>query len=169
MKDSLISKLLITKTRHSPTQFKTITDTLPVLCADKNFQGLNEVLWTGINLVETNFMPTYPHTNQWSITHHVQVSIGDPTDQEAPKWLAFRPFLNDGANTRFWHKSPEGVTIGIQTEFQEQASRVHKVPCQQEGSNHNHIWTVQWSNQNQNCSWSNLHSGPSSRKSHQVH
>ena len=37
MKDGPISKLLITKTGHRPTQFKKITDTLPVLCADKNF------------------------------------------------------------------------------------------------------------------------------------
>ena len=44
MKNSPISKLLITKTGHRPTQFKKITDTLPVLCADKNFQGLDEVL-----------------------------------------------------------------------------------------------------------------------------
>ena len=44
MKDGPIFKLTITKTRHRPTQFKKITDTFPVLCADKNFQGLNEVL-----------------------------------------------------------------------------------------------------------------------------
>ena len=44
MKDGPISKLLITKTRHRPTQFKKITDTLPVLCADKNFQGLDKVI-----------------------------------------------------------------------------------------------------------------------------
>ena len=46
MKDGPISKLLIIKTGHRPTQFKKITDTLPVLCADKNFQGLDEVLRT---------------------------------------------------------------------------------------------------------------------------
>ena len=32
MKDGAISKLLITETEHRPTQFKKITDTLPVLC-----------------------------------------------------------------------------------------------------------------------------------------
>ena len=63
MKDGPISKLLITKPGHRPTQFKKITETLPVSCADNNFQGLDEVLWTGIDLVETNFMPTYPNTN----------------------------------------------------------------------------------------------------------
>ena len=71
MKDGLISKLLITKTWHRPTQFKKITDTLPVLCKDKNFRGLNEVLRTGRNLVETDFMPTYPDAAQWSTTYHM--------------------------------------------------------------------------------------------------
>ena len=37
IKDSPISKLLITKSGHRPTHFKKITDTLPVLYADKNF------------------------------------------------------------------------------------------------------------------------------------
>ena len=37
MKDGPISILLITKTGHRPTQFKKTTDTLPVLCVDKNF------------------------------------------------------------------------------------------------------------------------------------
>ena len=64
MKDSLISKLTITKTGHRPTQFKKITDTLPVLCADKNFQGLDEVLRTKHDLVETDFIPTYPNAAQ---------------------------------------------------------------------------------------------------------
>ena len=79
MKDSPISKLLITKTGHRPTQFKTITDTLPVLCADKNFLSLNKVLWTGINLVKTNFIPTYPDATQWSNTHHLEIQTAAPT------------------------------------------------------------------------------------------
>ena len=64
MKGGPISKLLFTKTWQRPTQFKEITDTLPVLYAKKNFQGLNEVLWTGTDLVETNFIPTYPKATQ---------------------------------------------------------------------------------------------------------
>ena len=43
MKDGPISKLIITKTGSRPTQYKKIIDTLPVLCADKNYQGLDEV------------------------------------------------------------------------------------------------------------------------------
>ena len=73
MKDGLISRLLITKTWHRPTQFKKITDTLPVLCVDKNFQGLDEVIWIGRDLVETYFMLIYPDAIQWSNTHFVEI------------------------------------------------------------------------------------------------
>ena len=74
MKEGSISKLIVTKTGHIPTQYKKIIDTLPVLCADKNFQGLNEVIRIEHDLVETNFIPTFPNTTQLSTTHHVQVS-----------------------------------------------------------------------------------------------
>ena len=37
MKDGPIFKLRITETRHRPTQYKKVIDTLPVLCADKNY------------------------------------------------------------------------------------------------------------------------------------
>ena len=79
MKDGSISKLLNTKPGHRPTEYKKIGDTLPVLCADKNFQG-SEVIQTRNDLVETDFMPTYPNANLWSTTHHVQVSTVNPTN-----------------------------------------------------------------------------------------
>ena len=47
IKDCPISKLPITKIGHKPSQFKKISDNLPVLCKDKTFCGLNEVIWTG--------------------------------------------------------------------------------------------------------------------------
>ena len=47
MKDSLISKLTITKIGHRLSQFKEIFDTLPVFYTDKNHGGLDEVLRTG--------------------------------------------------------------------------------------------------------------------------
>ena len=64
IKDGPISKFLITKTGHRPTQYKKIVDTLLVLCADKNYQGLDDVIWTGIDLVEINYIPTYPDANK---------------------------------------------------------------------------------------------------------
>ena len=55
MKDGPISKLIITEIGHGSTHYKKIIDTLPVLCADKNYQGLDDVIWNGINLVEAGF------------------------------------------------------------------------------------------------------------------
>ena len=64
MKDGPISKLTITKTGHRPSQFKKISDALPVLCTEKKYQGLNEVLRTGRDPVETDFIPAYPDANR---------------------------------------------------------------------------------------------------------
>ena len=77
MKDSPIFKLTITKTGRRPSQFKKISDALPVLRVDKNYQGLDEFLRTGRDRVETDFMPAYPDANWWSTTHHVKTSTGE--------------------------------------------------------------------------------------------
>ena len=87
MNDGPISKLTITETGHTPTQFKKIIEAIPILCADKNFHGLNEVLWTEHDLVETDFMPPYSDVTRWSTTHYVQVSIVNPADPEAADGL----------------------------------------------------------------------------------
>ena len=83
MKDGCISKIKITETRHRATQYKKIIDTLPVLCVDKNYQGIDDVTWTGNDLVEVDFMPLYLDANQWSTTHHVQISTVNPLDVPA--------------------------------------------------------------------------------------
>ena len=72
------------------------------------------------------------------------------------------------ANTRFLRKSPEGVTIRIQVEFQNHVSKVLQVPCQQEDFNHDHIWAMRQNNKDQNFSWNELRSGLPSRKTHQI-
>ena len=64
MKHGPISKLIITETGHRPTQYKKIIDTLPVLCADKNYQGLDDVIWNGIDLVEADFTPPYSEADR---------------------------------------------------------------------------------------------------------
>ena len=74
MKDGPISKLTITETGHRPSQFKEIRYALPVFCADKNYQGLNELLRTRRDKVKDDFMPAYPNVNLWSITHQIQVA-----------------------------------------------------------------------------------------------
>ena len=72
MKDGPISELTITEIGHRPSQFKKLWDTLPVFCADKNYSGLDEVLRTGHDQVEGDFMPTYPNAILWSHTHQIQ-------------------------------------------------------------------------------------------------
>ena len=57
MKESPISKLIITGTGHGSTQYKKIIDTLLVLCVDKNYQGLDDGIQTRNDLVEADFMP----------------------------------------------------------------------------------------------------------------
>jgi len=64
MKDGPISKLTITKMGHRLSQFKKIRNALPVFYADKNYGGLNEVLRTGRDKVENDFMSAYPNANQ---------------------------------------------------------------------------------------------------------
>ena len=80
MKDGPISKLIITKTEHHPTQYNKTVDTLPVLCTDKNYQCLNEVVQTENDLVEADFMLLYLDTIHWSTMYHVQISTVNPMD-----------------------------------------------------------------------------------------
>ena len=79
MKDGPISKLLITKIGRRPTQYKKITDTLPLLCTDQNYQGINDVIWNKINRVETDFIPIYPNATQWLNTNHVEIVTVNPS------------------------------------------------------------------------------------------
>ena len=51
-----------------------------MLWVDKNYPGLDEVLCTGLDPVEDDFMSDYLDVNLWSTTHHVQVSIVNPDD-----------------------------------------------------------------------------------------
>ena len=74
IKDGQMSELTITETRQRPSQFKKIYNALPVFCADKNFGGLDEVLCTGRDKVENDFIPAYPNANIWSIKHQIQVA-----------------------------------------------------------------------------------------------
>ena len=72
-----IFKLLTTKTSHRPTQYKKIIDTLPLLCADKNYQCIDDVIQKEMDQVEADFMPTYPDATRWSNIHHVEIVIID--------------------------------------------------------------------------------------------
>ena len=87
MKDGPISKLIITKTGYQPAQYNKIIDTLPVLYVDKNNQGIDDIIWTRTNLIETDFMPPYLNPNQYSTTHHVEIRTVNPTDLAAADGL----------------------------------------------------------------------------------
>ena len=63
MKDGPITELTVTETGHRPSQFKKFWNALPVFCADKNYGSLDEVLHTGRDQVEDDFMPAYPNAN----------------------------------------------------------------------------------------------------------
>ena len=83
MKDIPISKLIITKTGHRSTQYKQMVDTLSILCADKNYQGIDDVIQTGNDPVEADFVPPFPNANQLFTTQHVQISTINPVDPAA--------------------------------------------------------------------------------------
>ena len=118
MEDSLISKLLITKTGHRLTQYKKIIDTLPVLCADKNYQGIDDVIWNGIDQVRTDFMTPYPDANLWSNTHHVEIVTVNPSVASDAKTGLGPLIVTLHQKKRLWRKFPRGVTIKIRTKFQ---------------------------------------------------
>ena len=79
MKDGCISKLTITETGHQATQYKKIILTLPVLCADKNYRGIDDVLRNRVDLVEADFTPSYPNADLWSNTYDVDITTIDQT------------------------------------------------------------------------------------------
>ena len=142
MKDGPISKLLITKIGHRPTQYKKIGDTFSILCKDKNFQGLNEVIWTRNNLVETGFMPIYPNTNRWSITQHVQVNTGNLMDV---------PISNGSRSACFEiveqsHVFDTNLQKDILSEYRQNSKNKSqdytKFLTNKKAFNHNHIWTM---------------------------
>ena len=82
MKDCQISKLLISKTGHRSTHYKNIIGTLRVLCADKNYQSMDDVIQNGIDRVEMDFMQTYPGTTRWSNAHHVKLKLSTQVSQQ---------------------------------------------------------------------------------------
>ena len=71
MKVCPISELTITETGHRPSQFKKLYDALPIFCADKKYGGFDEVLCTGHDQVEGDFMPAYPNATLWSYKHQI--------------------------------------------------------------------------------------------------
>ena len=59
MKGGYLSKFTITKSGHQATQFKNIINTLHVLCADKNYRYIDDILCTWTKLREAAFLLVY--------------------------------------------------------------------------------------------------------------
>lgn len=161
MKDSPISKLLITESGYRPTQFKKITDNLPVLCTDKKCWGLNEILWTGANLDEGDFMPPYPNANQWSTTHHVQIStvklMNVPlANGLRPAWMEWTQVLD--ANL------PEEQLLEYKRNSKNKSQEYAKFLTDKKA-----LITTIFGQCDEATKTKILYSGPPSRKSHWVH
>ena len=77
MKEGPLFKLTISEGGQQTTQYKKIIDALPVLCADKGFRYIDEIICTNKEEVESTFLPAYPDANQWSTTHEVYVKVVD--------------------------------------------------------------------------------------------
>ena len=77
MKEGPLFKLTITKGGQQTTQYKKIIDAIPVLCADKGFRYIDEIICTNKEEVESTFLPAYPDANQWFYNHEVYVEVVD--------------------------------------------------------------------------------------------
>lgn len=77
MKEGPLFKLTITKGGQRTTQYKKIIDALPVLCADKGFRYVDEIICTDTELVKATFVPSYTNEKLWSTDHEVYVKVVD--------------------------------------------------------------------------------------------
>ena len=53
-------------------------DALPVLCADKNYRYIDDIVCTWIEIQEAAFLPAYTDPAQWSATYNVEMKTVDP-------------------------------------------------------------------------------------------
>ena len=79
MKDGCLSKLTIIESSNQAIQYKKITDALPVFCADKGYQYIDNIVCTNTELLEAAFLPSYPVATLWSTTYHIQIKIVEST------------------------------------------------------------------------------------------
>ena len=76
--NSPISKLLITKTGYRSTQYKEITNTLPVFAQIRTIEVSMLSFGTEIDRVKTDLIPTYPDATWCTNTHHVEIVTVNP-------------------------------------------------------------------------------------------
>ena len=60
MKDGLLFKRTITEGGQRPTQYKKIIDALPVICTEKGYRFIDNLICMNAKLLETTIIQTYP-------------------------------------------------------------------------------------------------------------
>ena len=66
MKDDCLNKLIITECSYQATQFKKIHNVLPVLCVDKGYRYVNDVICKNEELDKVNYLLVYLDATKWS-------------------------------------------------------------------------------------------------------
>ena len=79
MKDGCLNKLIITECSHRATQFKKIHNVLPVLCAYKGFNFIDNVIRKNKELEKVDHLPVYPDETRWSTILNVEINTVYPT------------------------------------------------------------------------------------------
>ena len=79
MKDGCLQKLIIIECSHQATQFKKIHHALSVICVDKGFKFVDNVIHKNKELIKTNHLPTYPNESLWSTIVNIEIDMVDPT------------------------------------------------------------------------------------------
>ena len=54
-------------------------DALPVLCSDKNYRYIDNIVFTQIDLRKAAFLPAYTDLALWSDTYNMEINTVNPT------------------------------------------------------------------------------------------
>lgn len=78
LQDSCFKGIVITdNTNNRPTQFKKLMDALPTYCADKDYEGLIEILCDRKDWDDKTFFSKKPNSSQWSEKRKVKVAMDE--------------------------------------------------------------------------------------------
>ena len=139
MKDGPISKLIINETGHRSTQYKNIIDTLPVLRADKNYQGFDDVIPNGSDLVEAAFTSPYPNTNIWFNTHHVEIRTVNLNDVAAADCLCTPTITMTWQTNVFVVNLQKQLLLEFEQSFKIKSQEFSKLVADKKRFNYNYI------------------------------
>ena len=78
MKDGCLSKLTITDGSNRATWQKKIVDTLPLFCADKEYQFVGGIICKDTEVTEADFKEIDPDSDLWSIKYYIEINTINP-------------------------------------------------------------------------------------------